>query len=160
MSIVCISETKWFGDDIYEVDGYTVIYLFLSLVILSSVVRGSLLCWIQLWQPHGGIRGLYGLPLARIVSAHLKLCLSASNKLNVSYHCKCLCPTHRVPIEMKDNFFDDLQVVISSTPPDDLLLVMGDFNVRVGYGGDMDPSWLGVKGKFGVGASAYFLYNE
>ena len=27
MSIACISETKWFGDDIYEVDGYTAIYL-------------------------------------------------------------------------------------------------------------------------------------
>ena len=52
---------------------------------------------------------------------------------------------------MKDEFFDDLQVVISSTPPDDLLLVMGDFNARVGCGDDMDPSWLGVKGKFGVG---------
>ena len=26
MSIVCISETKWFRDDIYEVDGYTVIH--------------------------------------------------------------------------------------------------------------------------------------
>ena len=52
---------------------------------------------------------------------------------------------------MKDQFFDDLQVVISSTSPDDLLLVMGGFNARVGYGGDSDPSWLGVRGVFGVG---------
>ena len=28
---------------------------------------------------------------------------------------------------------------------------MGDFNTRVGYGDDMDPSWLGVKGMFSVG---------
>ena len=41
---------------------------------------------------------------------------------------------------MKDRFFDDLQAVISSTLPDDLLLVMGDFNARVGCGGDTDPS--------------------
>ena len=27
MSIVCISETKWFGNDAYEVDGFTVIHL-------------------------------------------------------------------------------------------------------------------------------------
>ena len=47
--------------------------------------------------------------------------------------------------------FDDLQAVISSTPPDDLLLVMGDFNARVGCGDDTDPSWLGVRGMFGVG---------
>ena len=41
--------------------------------------------------------------------------------------------------------------MIISTPPDDLLLVMGDFNTRVGCGGDPDPSWLGVRGMFGVG---------
>ena len=62
-----------------------------------------------------------------------------------------LCPIHQASIEVKDEFFDDLQVMISSTPPDDLLLVMGDINVRVGCGDDMDPTWLGVKGKFGVG---------
>ena len=27
MSIVCISETKWFGDDVYEVDRFTVLHL-------------------------------------------------------------------------------------------------------------------------------------
>ena len=48
--------------------------------------------------------------------------------------------THLALVEMKDQFFDDLQAVVSSTPPDDLLLVMGDFNARVGYGGDSDPS--------------------
>ena len=26
MRIVCISETKWFGDDVYEVDGFTVLH--------------------------------------------------------------------------------------------------------------------------------------
>ena len=41
-------------------------------------------------------------------------------------------PTHRAPVEIKDQFFDDLQAVISSAPPNDLLLAMGDFNVRVG----------------------------
>ena len=39
-------------------------------------------------------------------------------------------PTHRASVEIKDQFFDDLQAVISSTPPDDLLLVMGNFNAR------------------------------
>ena len=41
--------------------------------------------------------------------------------------------------------------MINSTPPDDLLLVMGDFKPRVGCGDVTDPSWLGVKSIFGVG---------
>ena len=53
--------------------------------------------------------------------------------------------------EIKDQFFDDLQAVISLTPSDDLLLGMGDFNARVGCGDDTDPSWLGVRGMFIVG---------
>ena len=55
-----------------------------------------------------------------------------------------------MPIEVKNEFFDDLQAVISSTLPDDLLLVMGDFNAGVGCGDDMNPSLLGVKGMFGI----------
>ena len=27
---------------------------------------------------------------------------------------------------------------------------MGDFNARVGCGDETDPSWLGMRGKFGV----------
>ena len=41
--------------------------------------------------------------------------------------------------------------MIISTPPDDLLLVMGDFNARVGCGEDTDPPWLEVRGRFSVG---------
>ena len=49
MGIVCISETKWFGDDVYEVDGFMVLHsvvMFLSLVMSFSMVRELLLCWI------------------------------------------------------------------------------------------------------------------
>ena len=51
-------------------------------------------------------------------------------------------PLPLAPVEMKDQFFDDLQAVISSAPANNLLLVMSDFNARVGYRGDSDPSWL------------------
>ena len=76
---------------------------------------------------------------SRIVSAHLQLCLSNSNKLNANI-VSVYAPTHLVFVEMNDQFFDDLQAVVSSTPPDDLFLVLGDFNARVVYGGDSDSS--------------------
>jgi len=84
------------------------------------------------------------------VSARLQLCLDDSSKLNVTI-ISVYAPTHRAPVEIKDQFFHDLQAVISSAPPDDLLPVMGDFNARVGCGEVMDPFWLGVRGMFGVG---------
>ena len=56
-------------------------------------------------------------------------------------------PTHRTSQVVKDQFFDDLQHVVDGISNDDLLLVMGDFNARVGCG---DP-WDGVRGCHGVG---------
>ena len=98
------------------------------------------------WRDSGG---KWSAISSRIVSARLQLCLNDSTKLDVTV-VSVYAPAHRASVEMKDQFFDDLQAVISSTPPDDLLLVMGDFNARVGCGGDTDLSWLGVRGMFGV----------
>ena len=62
-------------------------------------------------------------------------------------------PTHRAPAEVKEKFYDDLQAVISSVPSSDVLLVMGDFNTRVGCWSNSvsEPLWDGVQGNFGVG---------
>jgi len=65
----------------------------------------------------------------------------------MAYVCEYVChvcvyaPNPWAPIENEDQFFDDLQAVISSTPPDDLLLlVMEDFNARVGCEEDTNLS--------------------
>ena len=60
---------------------------------------------------------------SRIVSAHQQLCLNASSKLNVTI-ASVYAPTHWAPVEVKEEFFDDLQIMISFSPPDDLLLLM------------------------------------
>ena len=41
-------------------------------------------------------------------------------------------PTYNSPQEQKDKFYYDLQQAVDSVPDDHLLLVLGDFNVRVG----------------------------
>ena len=154
MSIVCISETKLFGDDVYEVDGFTVLHSGRSIPQSGDAVQRGEGVAIVLdplmatsWRDSGG---KWSAISSRIVSARLQLCLNDSTKLDVTI-VSVYAPTHQASVEMKDQFFDDLQAVISSTPPDDLLLVMGNFNARVGCGGDTDPSWLGVRGMFGVG---------
>ena len=41
-------------------------------------------------------------------------------------------PTYNSPQEQKDEFYYDLQQAADSVPEDHLLLVLADFNVRVG----------------------------
>uniref|UniRef100_A0A0L8GPW3 Endonuclease/exonuclease/phosphatase domain-containing protein n=1 Tax=Octopus bimaculoides TaxID=37653 RepID=A0A0L8GPW3_OCTBM len=52
------------------------------------------------------------------------------------------------PNETKDKFYEDLSCVITEVPRADKLIILGDFNARVGRGG---VSWEGVIGKHGVG---------
>ena len=51
-----------------------------------------------------------------------------------------------------EKFYDHLQAVISSVPSSDVLLVMGDFNARVGCAENStsESLWDGVQGSFGV----------
>ena len=111
MSIVCINETKWFGYDIHEADGYTMIHLGRSVsqsgdtvqrgegvaIVLDPVMATSLRDSRASWSAIS----------SRIVSAHLQLCLSDSNKLNITI-VSVYAPTHWAPIEVKDKFFNDL----------------------------------------------------
>ena len=52
------------------------------------------------------------------------------------------------PDEVKDKFCDDLDFVISATPRTDKLILLGDFNTRVGTD---HQSWEGVIGTEGIG---------
>ncbi|XP_068713182.1 craniofacial development protein 2-like [Montipora foliosa] len=48
----------------------------------------------------------------------------------------------------KEQFYEQFDQVIRSTPPSDKLIILGDFNARVGKD---DNSWEGVLGRHGVG---------
>ena len=52
------------------------------------------------------------------------------------------------PDEVKDKFYDDLDSVISATPRTDKLILLGDFNARVGTD---HQTWEGVTGTEGKG---------
>ena len=57
-------------------------------------------------------------------------------------------PTMTNPVETKDKFYEDLESAIESVPTKDKLIVLGDFNARVGSD---HKTWDGVIGRFGVG---------
>ena len=57
-------------------------------------------------------------------------------------------PTMTNPDEVKEKFYEDLQATIATVPRADKLIILGDFNARVGTD---YTSWEGVLGKNGVG---------
>ncbi|CAB4029096.1 Hypothetical predicted protein, partial [Paramuricea clavata] len=61
----------------------------------------------------------------------------------------CYAPTMTNPDDIKDKFYEELDTIIASTPKQDKLVVLGDFNARVGS--DVE-AWDEVIGKHGVGS--------
>ena len=51
------------------------------------------------------------------------------------------------PDETKENFYEDLNDVVSSVPKQDKLILLGNFNARVGQDHE---SWAGVLGTQGI----------
>ena len=60
-------------------------------------------------------------------------------------------PTAKAPPGIKEKFMDDLQDAIDRTPASDILLLLGDFNARVGKSTADDDEWREVRGGHGVG---------
>ena len=59
-------------------------------------------------------------------------------------------PTARAPPGVKVQFCSDLQVTLDQIPQNDILVVVGDFNARVGVLKPGEDSWHGVIGKHGL----------
>ena len=59
-------------------------------------------------------------------------------------------PTSNAEEAELERFYEDLQDLLELTPPKDVLLIIGDWNVKVG-----SQETLGLTGKFGLG-----MWNE
>ena len=57
-------------------------------------------------------------------------------------------PTLQAEPAEKDKFYSELRILPQGTPADDKLLVLGDFNARVGQDA---VTWKGILGRHGVG---------
>ena len=56
-------------------------------------------------------------------------------------------PTAKAPLGVKAKFFDDLQDALDHVPDRDILVVLGDFNARLGRREDDSDVWREVRGK-------------
>ncbi len=75
----------------------------------------------------------------------LKIPLPGKKQLTVV---SAYAPTLTNPEETKAKFYEDLHSVISNVPKSNKLIILGDFNARVGSDSD---AWKGTIGEHGVG---------
>ncbi|XP_068677209.1 craniofacial development protein 2-like [Montipora foliosa] len=83
---------------------------------VGFAVKNTLLCMIQV--PTNGT--------ARILTLRL-------STAEGSFHLLCVyVPTLQSPPEVKDQFYESLRIVMDMVPSSEHILLVGDFNVRVG----------------------------
>ena len=75
----------------------------------------------------------------------LRIPLSKSRHLTII---SAYAPTLTSPDDVKGQFYDELDNLIKSTPKNDKLVILGDFNARVGRD---HSNWEGVLGSHGIG---------
>ena len=61
----------------------------------------------------------------------------------------CYAPTFAATKEEKNEFFDSLQAALSSIPPDECFVMLGDFNACVGSRCVDDSDWWYERGPHG-----------
>ena len=59
-------------------------------------------------------------------------------------------PTMKVPPEVKSQFFKQLQDALDDVPQSDTLVMLVDFNARVGVFNPADGLWRGTIGRHGI----------
>jgi len=93
------------------------------------------------------VKKLSGLPKGindRLMTMKLPLCQGKKDVTIISAYA----PTMTNPDEVKNQFYEGLNSVIATVPKADKLIILGDFNARVGTD---STTWEGVIGKHGVG---------
>jgi len=85
---------------------------------------------------------------SRIVRAKLSTGKRFSGQLHVL---SCYAPTYAASREAKEEFYDNLQSALDEIPAEDMYVILGDFNARVGSRGADDDQWWKVRGPCGLG---------
>ena len=130
-----ISETKWFNSNMYEVEGHVVLHSGRELpkegesfqrsegvgIVLSPIAAKAWRDGGEQWEPVS----------PRIVTARLRLD-TEGNQYRFLHLVSVYAPTFRAPQQVKDDFFEDVQRVIDKVPERDTLMIVGDWNARVG----------------------------
>ena len=159
VSVTGISETKWFGRAVFQVEGYTILHSGRPIPVESPLLRnegvGIVLdpALAASWRAAGED---WIAVSPRVVRARLKIGTEQVDGARTPTYITVVsvyAPTFRAPVEEKEMFYSDLQDAVDGVSEQDLLLIVGDLNARVGSTerGSSNVSWPEVRGVQGVG---------
>ena len=160
VSVAGIQESRWFGKDVWPAaDGYTFLHSGRPLPEDGDVAARNEGVGILLdenaaaaWRQCGEVRKAVS---SRIVMARLKWIgkgqrRSGECRENKNVFVSVICvyaPTARATPAVKAKFSNELQDTLDKVPQSDVLVMLGDFNARVGVlKPDDEDEWRGVVG--------------
>ena len=163
ISVAGIQETKWFGTDAWPAaEGFTFLHSGRPLPDSNEDAVRNEGVGIMLdpkatvaWRNAGEV---WEAVSPRLATARLKWVARGQRRhqgsretsdIFVTVVC-AYAPTARAPPGVKAQFCLDLQDILDKTPQNDILVVLGDFNARVGVQKPDDDAWSGVIGKHGI----------
>ena len=162
MNLTGISETKWFGQNVYNIDNYKILHSGRPIPDSGEMIERNEGVGIVLdprtseaWRGTGGV---WKAVSSRVVLARMKLEGRCGERTTTPCYVSVVsvyAPTHRSSQEKKNEFYADLQQSLDGVHESDVLLLLGDFNARVGSSNkqavDTCATWYGVRGCHGVG---------
>ena len=163
IAIAAIQETKWFGSDVWQSDGYTLLHSGRPLpgdeesgirnegvgIMLDENASAA---WKEAGEAWEAVS-------SRIFTAQLKTMSRGKRRpgggretrnsyISVISVYADYAPTARAPPGVKGKFPYELQDTIDKVSQSDVLLLLGDFNAQVGYN---DGQWSGIMERHGIG---------
>ena len=159
VSVAGIQESKWFGSDVWRAGEYTFLHSGRPLPSDSDRATRNEGVGIALdekasaaWRNAGE---QWEAVSSRLVTARLRWSWRSASerRKSESVYLTVVCayaPTAKAPPSIKEKFYTELQDTIDKVPPSDLLIVLGDFNARVGALDDTSDLWRGVLGRHGL----------
>ena len=164
VAVAGIQETKWFGKDTWTANGYTLLHSGRTFpdegdpqvrnegvgILLD---RHATVAWKNAGESWEAVS-------SRVVTARLKVMgrrqrqpggfrETSSTHMTVE---SAYASTAKAPLGVKAKFFDELQDALDRVPSGDILVMLGDFNARVGKREGESVVWREVRGRHGVGS--------
>ena len=133
--IIGISETHWTETGEFTEEGYKI------LCSSDERLHRKGVALILNKTAHRALIG-YNPISSRLITARFHTQIGAVTVIQV------YAPNTGDPDEVADEFYDELQHAVNTTPSSDMLVIMGDFNAKVGSDNE---NWQDNIGKFGYG---------